>query len=360
MWLSKNNLFALGSWIVLVCVMMTGCRGVGPGTIERDRFDYNAAIATSWKEQMLVNMVRLRYGEAPVFLDVASVISQYSVEGDLTASGGINTSFLGDDTIQLGGGGRWTDRPTITYTPRIGQRFTLSLLTPIAPSEVFSLVQTGWPVDLALRMTVWSINGVPSRIPGTGQWNPAYDDVLEAMSRVQKSGAVGLRHDPRDEDDSGSIVFRDVQVDEEIQRALTTLRERLGLDPEIDEYKLAFGAFPEQRDQIAVLTNSVLEMLTDVSQYFDVPPEHVEAGWTTPSQEPSTTDPRRRPLIRVRVTEKRPENTFVAVRNRGWWFSIDEADFQSKQMFSFLMVLLRLSESGERTAGPLVTVGAGG
>lgn len=307
-----------------------------------------------------MNMVRLRYGEAPVFLDVASVISQYSIEGELAASGGIRSGFLGNDVAGMGAAGRWADRPTITYTRRIGQRFTLSLLTPIAPAEVFSLVQTGWPVDMALRMTVWAINGVPSHIPATGQWNPEFDDILKAMSLVQRSGAVGLRRDPHDDDDTGSIVFREVQEDEGVEKAVITLREQLGLDPEIDEYKLVFGAFPEQRDEIAVLTNSVLEMLGDASQYFDVPQEHVDEGWTTPSQEPSANGPQGRPPIRVQATEKRPENAFVAVRDRGWWFSIDEADFQSKRMFSFLMVLLRLSESGERTAGPLVTVGAGG
>lgn len=29
---------------------------------------------------MLLNMVKVQYGDAPVFLDVASVINQYSVE----------------------------------------------------------------------------------------------------------------------------------------------------------------------------------------------------------------------------------------------------------------------------------------
>ena len=60
--------------------MLYGCSAVGPGTVARDRFDYTAAISDSWKQQMLYNMVKFSYGDAPVFLDVASFINQYSVE----------------------------------------------------------------------------------------------------------------------------------------------------------------------------------------------------------------------------------------------------------------------------------------
>jgi hypothetical protein len=41
------------------------------GTVARDRFDYITAISDSWKSQMLLNLVKIRYGDAPVFLDVA-------------------------------------------------------------------------------------------------------------------------------------------------------------------------------------------------------------------------------------------------------------------------------------------------
>jgi hypothetical protein len=35
-----------------------------------DRFDYNEALARSSKEQLLINLVRLRYDDVPVFLAV--------------------------------------------------------------------------------------------------------------------------------------------------------------------------------------------------------------------------------------------------------------------------------------------------
>src|SRR5690349_14227419 len=74
----------------LICVgllMMTGCASIGPPAVVRDRFDYVAAISDSWKRQTLLNLLKVRYADAPVFMDVTSVISAYSVQGDLSIGG---------------------------------------------------------------------------------------------------------------------------------------------------------------------------------------------------------------------------------------------------------------------------------
>ena len=55
----------------LVLFFLTGCGGIGPKTVSRDRFEYADAISEYWKRQMLLNMVKIRYSDTPVFLDVA-------------------------------------------------------------------------------------------------------------------------------------------------------------------------------------------------------------------------------------------------------------------------------------------------
>ncbi len=85
-------------------LLLTGCAGVGPGTIDRDHFDYTTAIAESWKSQMLLNIVKVRYGDAPVFLDAASVINQYVVQGRVKLGASWNTGLAGRTAL------RWESR----------------------------------------------------------------------------------------------------------------------------------------------------------------------------------------------------------------------------------------------------------
>ena len=50
---------------VAVCAALACCMSIGPQSVPRDRFDYTAAVAESWKSQMLLNLVN--YGDALVF-----------------------------------------------------------------------------------------------------------------------------------------------------------------------------------------------------------------------------------------------------------------------------------------------------
>jgi hypothetical protein len=45
-------------------------------------------------------MVRLRYGDAPSFLDVSSVISNYTLAGHFAAGGVINSNLTGCGSLE--------------------------------------------------------------------------------------------------------------------------------------------------------------------------------------------------------------------------------------------------------------------
>lgn len=118
----------IGLILAMGAVLLTSsCRSVGPNTIRRDQFDYGMAMANAGKEQLLSNIVGLRYLDVPGFMTIASVINQYSLEGEVSLVGGLNASITGADTFNLGGAGRWSDRPAITYTPVAGQKFARSI-----------------------------------------------------------------------------------------------------------------------------------------------------------------------------------------------------------------------------------------
>jgi len=52
------------------------------GQEQREKQQQN--LATSWKEQTLTNLVKIRYADPPVFLDIAQVVTQYTLEGSAT------------------------------------------------------------------------------------------------------------------------------------------------------------------------------------------------------------------------------------------------------------------------------------
>jgi len=69
--MTPRRFSALGS--AVLGLALVGCSSIGPSTVMRDRVDYDAALADSWKNQMVLNIGQLRYADTPQFMDVSSV-----------------------------------------------------------------------------------------------------------------------------------------------------------------------------------------------------------------------------------------------------------------------------------------------
>ena len=342
--------------VLLLSVWLSGCASFGHTTIERDHLDYGMAFHDATKKQLLNNIVRLRYLEAPVFVDVSSVINQYALIGRMDAALGTSNALIGGDTANLGGSGQWEDRPTITYTPVSGRAFAESLLTPIDPEALFALVQSGWPAELMFRLTVSSMNGVRDANRGERQADPEYRKALGAWKRLRDDRAIGLRRTVIDEKKVASILvyIDDTSTSPQRQADIAYIREVFRLNPDKKEYVLKYGLVPDKDDQIAVMTQSVLEIVLDLAWQVDVPDEHIQDGRTKPTFVDSGEGG---PLFKVRYSEEKPEDAFTAIWDRGYWFYIDDRDMVTKRTFGVLQILLSLTESGRGGKGPVVTIG---
>jgi len=115
--ISDHSRTALRLVPALAVALLAGCQSIGPGSVQRDRMDYAGAIAGSWREQTLLNIVKLRYFDAPVFLEVSSVVSSYTLQSEVSLSSRIFPRAPTDTFRELGASGTYTDRPTISYTP---------------------------------------------------------------------------------------------------------------------------------------------------------------------------------------------------------------------------------------------------
>jgi hypothetical protein len=183
----------LSRWILgaLALLALAGCTSVSPTRVTSDRLHYGQVVAESWKRQTLMNVVRLRYADAPMFLDVASIINSYTVGGNATAHATL-PSRTDPNVLVLGGSGNGSNTPTVTYQPLLGDRFTKSLLQPIPPVAVFQLLQGGWPASLVFRTVVGSVNGLRNASAGVAS-DPGFDELSEALSRVQRVGSIGIK-----------------------------------------------------------------------------------------------------------------------------------------------------------------------
>jgi len=348
----------------LAMFCLAGCAtGMGPRAIERDRFAYTDAISDSWKSQMLLNMVKLRYADAPIFLDISSIISQQLVEAEVQGTLSWD-AFLPTDSQTLGGRGKYADRPTITYQPLMGEKFTRSLMTPIRPAAILSLVQAGRPVDIVFRVCIESVNGIYNRVGGRVRPHPGDPDfyrLISSLRKIQDSMAVGIRI--QEIEDGRQVIlmsFRRKDIDPDIVAEMKTVREILGLNPGLQEYRVSYGALPQDDQEIAMLSRSMLEVLEELASYIEVPNVHVAEQRAAPTLADDTdmagSVP---PLIRVQSDGEKPADAFVAVSYRDHWFWIDDKDFRSKKMFSFLMFLFTLAETGTPQAAPVLTIPTG-
>ncbi|MEI8189746.1 MAG: hypothetical protein WCI75_08515 [candidate division NC10 bacterium] len=353
--------------LALMFSALAACASIGPGTVTRDRFDYSAALAESWKQQMLLNVVKLRYHDAPIFLDIGQIVSGYTVQSTFSATGNIFSTSgvvpgVPNSSIGLGAQGQFTDRPTITYTPLMGERFARSMMTPIPPPALMSLIQAGYSVDLVLRLLVHAVNGIDNRYGGgarAARAEPEFYQLIERLRRIQLSGAIGMRLRRIDREEALLLTFRQ-KVEPSVEADMLAVRQLLGLDPREGEFRVVYGSVAANDKEIAILSRSILEILVDISSFITVPEADVAGRRVGATAEPEV-GPRGPipPLIRIGSSPDRPAGAFVAVPYRDAWFWIDDRDIPSKRLFSFMMFIFTLVETGSKENPPVITIPAG-
>jgi len=349
--------------LLVLVLFITGCTSIGPKSVIRDRFDYNTAISDSWKEQTLLNIVKIRYADMPLFVEVASIVSGYTLESSVSLKGTLSSSdAIQRDTLSLGSNGKFIDRPTITYVPITGSQFNKSFMNPIPPGAVLFLMQSGWSVDLIFPLTIDSINGLRSQmLAGANQrrGDPEYYRVIELMRQIQLSGAIGMRIKKGENlEDTTVLFFQKEGLDPETLAARQELAGLLDLIPNAREVRVNYGLIPSG-NEIAMQTRSMLQIMILLATKIDVPPEHVAEGRTVPTMETAGSDSGYKKLMNIHHSKERPADAFTAVKYRDYWYWVDDGDFRSKRTFAFLMILFSLTETGGKEGLPLVTIPAG-
>jgi hypothetical protein len=151
---------------------LPGC-AFGPRALEGSHGRYNEAVRTVSEEQLLRNLVHLRYTESPLNLEVSLIANQFELSGRAEgrpffspqASNSIFRSFstVLPDVFLMG-----TNRPSFTLNPADDANAIRQFFTPINADTLVFLAQTNWPLSTILRLWVGQINGVPNAVPAVG------------------------------------------------------------------------------------------------------------------------------------------------------------------------------------------------
>src|SRR5210317_88396 len=345
--------------VLLLLFQLSGCAGIGPKTVSRDRFDYVTAISESWKRQTLMNLLKTRYADAPVWMDVTSVINQYAVESQVQLGASWANSPL-TDTQSVGGSAKYTDRPTITYSPLTGERFTKSLMTPIPVPGILFLLQSGYQADYIFRICVHTINGIENSYGSalTGRYaDQDFTELIKSIAKIQRAGGLGMRVKPEGDDKAFVMFFRPL-TDPDVAAELYKVKELLGLNKDAREFRVSYGSYSENDAEIAILSRSMLQVMVDFSSYVEVPESDVAEGrvYATRTSAGTGAGDEVPPMVRVRSGRDKPDESYVSVFYRDHWFWIEDRDYKSKLVFNFLMYLFSMTETGGQGTAPIVTV----
>ena len=345
---------------VATTLTLTACHSVGPLTVPRDRFDYSQAIGDSWKNQMLLNIVKLRYADVPIFVDVGQIVAGYSLETGVNLSGTLaSQGAVQGDNANLGVSGKFTDRPTITYVPMTGGKYIQELLTPIPPTAIFSAMQSGWPADALLLLGVGSINGIRNvRVGSDGveSADPRFLRMAALFREAQNSGALSIRVRIGEKGVPSVVVaMRNPGASAESLAGMEELRQLLGLAAGVSEYRIVLGDAANDPGELAVQSRSLFGLLQTMALRVDVPAEQVREGRATPGLVQASEAPRVSRFY-VSSTQDKPPDAYLSVHYRNRYFSIDDRDLPSKRSFALIMMLFALAEVGQDRALPVLTI----
>jgi len=357
----RNELVKIASWLA-TAALASSCSQLGPKSIAVDRFDYSSAIADSWKQQTLLNIVKLRYMDLPVFVDVASIVAGYSLQTGVSVNGVVSSEGTAQgDFLSAGGQAVYTDRPTITYVPMTGEPFLRGLMTPIDPKNIFFMIQSGYAADFVLGLTVESLNGVRNRSAAGGTVREADPDFVRALGLirdVQAAGAVGLRVEEDKEKGATAVVFfRRDEVPADILQKGAEARRLLRLSPDAQSFALTYSPARGTDVELAVNSRSMLQIMGAFASYVDVPKEHLEDHRASPGLQSVGPDGRTQGVL-IHSGKTAPTDAFAAVRYRDHWFWIEDGDWQTKRAMTAIMFFFTLADTGPTGKLPLITIPA--
>ena len=359
-----NHLLKIVASLLPVFCILSGCAMVGPKSISMGRADYNEAINKTEDEQLLLALVKGRYGEISSLMAVSGVAANIRFGSSAGAQIGIGSSdtYQGN-LVPFSAGLIYEENPTITYVPIHGERYLHQLLTPVSLKTLVLLIRGSKRTQSTyLTMLASRINDLQNpdfMTAPVAESAAGFQRLVELNKTLSDVGVLQWVEDPREEVPFDLMIsgYAPSHV-EEVREYLALLG--LSMPPDASEtiiLPVYFSIKGGGWDGIAISTRSTYDLIEILQEAIEVPEEHVAASLTYPGLRPGLAGKD----LHIHASISKPEGSELAVRYREYWYYIDQADMHTKLFYRMVRVLwsVSIAAGADRRDEPVLTIPVG-
>ena len=343
--LLKFKYFAVLSLVIISSIFL-GCTKYGPGFLQSERSQYNQAIQKTNDEQLILNLVRLKYHDSPLFMEVSNIASQFTLQNDISITTQLQAGAKGIFTPDAGT--FVEERPTVSYSPLHGENFVKSVLTAVSLKTIALLFHSGWSIERVFKVCLQRIDklkNAPSASGPTPKIAPKTKKFFQAVKYLQKlqvQGGLNLAY--RVSDGEPQLV---IDISEAFKNSQAANQFARSINATVGKASYVFET-PSMKDKQStdIVTRSLLGIMFYLSQAVEVPEPDLEEGRVVVTK----TDTGRvfnwteitGGLLRIHNSLNRPEDANLLIFYRNYWFYINDSDLISKSTFSLLAQIYAL------------------
>ena len=223
------------------------------------------------------------------------------------------------------------------------------------------MLQSGYPADFVLGLSVESINGVRNRSASAltqRDADPEFVRALQLLREIQLEGGFGMRVEvDQAKNQTAVLLFRRDDPSPEASAKAAEVRRLLKLTPDGQKYVIRYSPIRGEEGELAVNSRSMLQIMTTFASHVDAPDAYeLQKASSDDSKSVSEQDPERN--VRIHSGETKPAEASVTVKYRNRWYWIDERDVHTKRALAAIMLLFTLTDEVGTETMPLITIPA--